>query len=90
MEGSSRPSERILHLLKSAGGTLTTREMLVGWYKVYGEVKTREYIGGLVYQLSHKKIIFSTGKKGEYSLRDNRRCYDTNYAEKAALYLTGE
>lgn len=59
---------KILTLFEKAGGTLNISELLIGFYRVHNEIKTRQYINGKLYRLTKKGLLESTGKKGGYKL----------------------
>ncbi len=60
--------DKILDILKAGGGTLNVSDVLVGYYKLFNEVKQRTYITSALYRLRQKGLIAHTGKKGEYKL----------------------
>lgn len=60
--------DKILDILKAGGGILNVSEVLVGYYKLFNEVKQRTYITAALYRLGKKGLISPTGKKGEYKL----------------------
>lgn len=64
---SSDADNKILELFKRAGGTLNISEVLVGLYKVHGEVKTRQFVSSTLYRMRKKKLLYPTGRKGEYT-----------------------
>ncbi len=68
---SSNVESKILQVLEQGGGTLNISEMLVGYYKVFEEIKKRSYMASPLYRMRQKGLIYPTGKKGEYTLNAN-------------------
>ena len=65
---SNDADNKVLEIFRRAGGTLNISEVLVGIFKVYGEVKTRQFMSGTLYRMRKKNLIYPTGKKGEYTI----------------------
>lgn len=59
---------QLLELLQISGKPLNISQFLVGYYRKYGEQKTRSWMVGQLYKLSKAGAIKPTGRKGEYSL----------------------
>ena len=64
---SSDADNKILELFKRAGGTLNISEVLVGLYKVHSQIKTRQFVSSTLYRMRKKNLLYSTGRKGEYT-----------------------
>jgi hypothetical protein len=64
----NNPDDKVLDIMKAGGGTLNVSEVLVGYFKMFGEVKPRNYANAALYRLSKKGLIKPTGKKGEYTM----------------------
>lgn len=47
---------------------LNYNEIIVGWFRKYGQVKSRGYFRTSLYRMSKKGLIEPTNKKGEYDL----------------------
>lgn len=58
---------RFLEIFRQGGGVLNVSEVLVAFYKIYGEIKTREYVVYSLHRLRKKGLFKRTGKKGEYA-----------------------
>ena len=65
---ASNEERAILEIFKKGGGTLNISEVLVGYYKIYGETKSRKYVITTLYRMAKKQLLESTEKKGEYSI----------------------
>lgn len=68
--GSKSQYEKVMEIFKVGGTSLNVSEILVGYYRVHNEVKTRSFVTNLLYRCCHKKLIRPTGKKGEYIIND--------------------
>ncbi len=62
---------KILKIFEVGGGTLNVSEVLVGMYSLFGEIKRRTYISATMYKMKNKGLLIPTGKKGEYSTKNN-------------------
>ena len=60
--------EKVLNLFKQAGGVLSLSRLLIGYYRTHKEVKKRQYMMVVCYRMIKKGLLFSTDKKGEYSI----------------------
>lgn len=49
---------------------LFVQEVMLGYYRQYGEIKKRNYILGKLYRLSKKGYLEATGKKGQYKIKE--------------------
>ena len=65
---SSAVEDRILEVFREGGGILNVSEILVGFYRLYNEVKTRRNMTATLYRMKQKGLLRPTGKKGEYSI----------------------
>lgn len=65
---SNGVEDKILEVFRKGGGILNVSEVLVGFYKLHGEVKTRRYINSALYRMSKKGLLSPTVKKGEYKI----------------------
>jgi len=61
----------LLNLFYEAGGILDLSTLLVGFYRKYKEVKTRQYMMTTCYRLVKKGFLSSTENKGEYKITPN-------------------
>lgn len=62
------PDIKILQVLKEGGGKLNLSELLIGYYKIHNEIKTRRFMMSACSRMARKGMIESTGKKGEYQI----------------------
>lgn len=60
--------KRLLKVFREGGGTLNISEVLVGYYKIYGVVKKRQYMMPTLYRMMKKGLLKSTANKGEYQI----------------------
>lgn len=60
----------LLTLFLEAGGTLNLSSLLVGYYRKYNEIKTRQYMMTTCYRLVKKGFLDQTKKKGEYQITE--------------------
>jgi hypothetical protein len=61
----------ILGLFHEAGGILDLSTLLIGYYRKYKSVKTRQYMMTTCYRLAKKGFLEPTKSKGEYRITDN-------------------
>lgn len=60
-------SEKIIDVLKFYEGMANIDEIIVGMYRNYGIIKTRDYYVSKLYKMARKKVLFSMPKrKGIY------------------------
>jgi hypothetical protein len=64
---TSRTDRLFLDLFKEKS-PLNITELLIGYFRKYGELKTRNYIMVNCYRMSKKGLIKPTKRKGEYKL----------------------
>ena len=61
--------KRVEFVFLEGGGTLDISELLIGYYKIYKEVKTRKTMTHIVHRMKNKGMIKPTlNKVGEYTL----------------------
>lgn len=65
---SSDIENQVLEVFSKGGGTLNVSEVLVGFYKIHEEAKTRRYMISTLYRMRKKGFLRPTGKKGEYTV----------------------
>lgn len=63
----------ILSLFIEAGGVLKLTNLLVGYYRKYKEIKTRQYMMTNCYRLVQKGFLEATESKGEYQITKKGR-----------------
>lgn len=66
-EGKS--DHKIVELLKLAKGSLSVDEIMVGYYRLHKEIKTRRQIIAIIYRMCkdpRSKIVRLKGKSGVY------------------------
>ena len=61
----------LLNLFFEAGGVLDLSTLLVGYYRKYKEIKSRQYMMTTCYRLVKKGFLESTKNKGEYKITPN-------------------
>jgi hypothetical protein len=59
--------DQVLEVFREGGGTLNVSEVLVGFFQLFNELKTRRNMTTILYRMKTKGLLSSTGKKGEYS-----------------------
>lgn len=64
----SKTNNNILWLFKNAGKNLNLTELLIGYYRKYDEVKTRQHMMTACYRLMKKGFLQKTKGKGEYKI----------------------
>lgn len=63
----------ILDLFTEAGGKLDLSKLLIGYYRKFKLIKTRQYMMTTCYRLVKKGFLEQTGSKGEYKITDKGR-----------------
>ena len=58
----------LLELFNEAGGTLNLSTLLIGYYRKYKEVKTRQYMMTTCYRLVKKGLLDPMKNRGEYRI----------------------
>lgn len=75
--------EKILNVFSyRKSGILNLTEVLVGYYRLHGEEKTRQYMMVACYRLVKKKFLAPTKRKGEYKITDLGKSVNPNHAER--------
>jgi len=59
---------KIIKIFKHGGGVLNISEVLVGYYKLFNEIKSRQRVTQELYRLHKKGLLKPTKNKGEYKL----------------------
>jgi len=73
---SSKTDKQILNLFSfRKSGILNLSELLVSYYRVYKEEKTRNYLMTACYRMVKKGFLKNTKHKGEYILTDFAKEY---------------
>lgn len=73
---TSRMDKQILALFSlRPTGILNLSELLVGYFRTYGEEKTRAYMMTACYRMVKKGFLKNTKHKGEYILTDFAKEY---------------
>ena len=62
--------DKILEVFREGGGVLNVSEVLVGFYQLHTEVKTRRYMTARLYRMKQNGLLRPTGKKGEYAIEE--------------------
>jgi hypothetical protein len=62
------PDLKIVKVFQEGGGTLNLSEVLIGYFRIHGEVKSRRFMMSACHRMVRKKTLRATGKKGEYEL----------------------
>lgn len=60
---------QLLRIFEEGGGTLNVSEILIGYFKLFKEVKKRVFVSSLLYRMRKNGLISPTGKKGEYTTK---------------------
>jgi hypothetical protein len=60
--------DQVLDVFREGGGTLNVSEVLVGFFQMFNELKTRRNMITVLYRMKTKGLLTPTGKKGEYSI----------------------
>ena len=67
-------SNKIINVLYSYKGIANIDEIIIGMYRTYGVIKTRNYYVGKLYKMTKKFLINSVkGKKGIYTTLDYKK-----------------
>jgi len=68
---TSAIDDKILALFKQKNNrTLNLSEIVIGYYRLYGEEKSRNYFMVTLYRMYKKGLVEKTSKKGEYRIND--------------------
>jgi len=68
---TSAIDDKILALFKKKKNrTLNLSEIVIGYYRLYGEEKSRKYFMVTLYRMYKKGLVEKTTKKGEYRIND--------------------
>jgi hypothetical protein len=65
---TTNAENKALEVFREGGGTLNVAEVMVGFYIMFGQVKDRNYVTGLLHRMKKKQQIKPTARKGEYTL----------------------
>lgn len=67
-------SDKIINVLYSYKGIANIDEIIIGMYKTFNIIKSRNYYVGKLYKMAHKHLINSVkGKKGIYTTLDYKK-----------------
>jgi hypothetical protein len=61
-------NERVLRVFSQSNRPLVLDEMIVGYYRIYKEIKSRHYMLIACYRMMKKGLLISTKQKGGYKL----------------------
>lgn len=62
------PDLKIIKVFQEGGGTLNLSEVLIGYFRIHSEVKSRRFMMSACHRMVRKGTLRATGKKGEYEL----------------------
>lgn len=62
------PDLKILKVFQEGGGILNLSEVLIGYFRIHGEVKSRRFMMSACHRMVRKGTLRPTGKKGEYDI----------------------
>jgi hypothetical protein len=65
----SETDKKVLTLF-SRQNVLNHNQIMVGWFRLYKEVKPRMYFTTTLYRMQKKGLLHSTKNKGEYTLSE--------------------
>jgi hypothetical protein len=74
---TSDVDSRLLRLFVKAGRPLNLSQLLVGFFRLYEEEKSRSYMMAACYRLVKKGFLEPTKRKGEYVLTDKGKAVVT-------------